>query len=297
MKRILLALSIAASALLLASAAIAAEPEASPATAPAVAPAAEVAPAAAPAPSPAEVKAPLPARNTADVGKKGSYSIGVFNPLTVALVDGLELQTQPLLFFISPNVLFRVDHGKVGDLRIAGEYGVYCPTPAMKLAQGWLFPTWGKSGNQVGWFLVPSVGIVGTVGEQKGSTFTLAMDLTVGIPLTRNDTTSIVGIAPLDDLFAPVTTGYRYRATATYDLSLLTWLRARAYLGLSLHGNNPSPITMTGGGSLDFAVGKYSRFTLGFMWWNADTQAMDQKTHAHVRSNDVFPTIDFIWAG
>ena len=29
------------------------------------------------------------ARDTADVGKQGEYSIGVFNPLTVAVTDGL----------------------------------------------------------------------------------------------------------------------------------------------------------------------------------------------------------------
>jgi hypothetical protein len=33
------------------------------------------------------------------------------------------------------------------------------------------------------------------------------------------------------------------------------------------------------------------------MWWNSDSRAIDYRTHQHVRSNDFFPTIDFIWAG
>ncbi|HEY3445554.1 MAG TPA: hypothetical protein VGK67_04275 [Myxococcales bacterium] len=297
-------LSLALATLLLAVPALAAESQAVPA--PAVDPAkpaleaqqptVPVAPPALDASADA-LKRPLPARDTADVGLKGEYSVGVFNPLKVALVDGVELQLQPLLFFVAPNVLFRVAHGEMGGFRWASEYGVYCPTPLMKLTQGYAIPTWSKGGGQVGWLLVPSVGIAGTYGKRTESTLTFAADLTVGIPLTHNDATGAGSIAPLDDLLSPVTTGLRLRVNATYDLSLLTWLRARAYLGLSLHGKNPSPITMTGGGSLDFAVGRYSRFTLGFMWWNSDSNAIDYATHQHVRSNDFFPTIDFIWAG
>ncbi|MGC4120856.1 MAG: hypothetical protein QM765_41020 [Myxococcales bacterium] len=237
------------------------------------------------------------ARDTADVGRPGEYSIGIFNPLKVGVADGVELQVQPLLFFVAPNVLFRVAHGEVGGFRWASEWGAYCPTPLMKLTQGYAFPTWAKQGGQIGWFLVPSAGIVGTYGERTGSTLTFNADLTVGIPLTHNDATGPGSIAPVDDLLAPVTTGMRFRAQATYDLALLSWLRARMYLGVSLHGKNPSPITMNGGGAFDFAVGKYSRVTLGFMWWNSDSGAIDYRTHQHVRSNDFFPTIDFIWAG
>jgi hypothetical protein len=111
----------------------------------------------------------------------------------------------------------------------------------------------------------------------------------------------MTGVTPVAELFAPVFTGFRGRLKVSYDARLgLDWLRGRLFLGMNLHGTNvdyPSPVTVNGGGGFDVAVGKYSRFTLGFIWWNADTRAIDPKTHKGVRSNDVYPTIDFIWAG
>ncbi|MBI5544990.1 MAG: hypothetical protein HY901_13955 [Deltaproteobacteria bacterium] len=240
---------------------------------------------------------PLLSRDTADVGSAGSYSIGVFNPLKVAVSDGVELQAHPLLFFVAPNLTVRIAQGELGGFRLASEYGLWCPTPLMRLTQGFLFPTWDHGSGEVGWSLVPQAGLVATRGHRASRTLTLAADIAVGIPLTRDDLTAPGGIAPLDDWLAPVTTGFRARLNVAYDVSLVSWLRGRAYLGLSLHGKNPSPVAFSGGLSLDLAVGRNSRFTLGMMWWNADTREMDLRTHQHVRSNDFFPTLDFIWAG
>lgn len=247
--------------------------------------------------SPARAQGPLLARDTADVGAPAQYQVGVFNPLKVGLVDGLELQTQPLLFFVSPNAVFRVRHGEIAGFRFVGEYGIYCPTPAMMLLQGWLFPTWSQGGGKVGWWLVPSAGLAVSRGNRLSRVLTFNLDVAAGIPLTRHDLTPLSGVAPLEDLFAPVTSGFRTRFNVTYDAALLPWLRARAYLGLSVHGANPSPVGFNGGAGFDVAVGKQSRFTLGFLWWNADTGAIDETTHERYRNNDFFPTLDFIWAG
>ena len=64
--------------------------------------------------------APRPARDTADVGKQGDYSVGIFNPLRIAILDGVELEANPLVFFVAPNVnaRFRVIGG---PLRLTAE--------------------------------------------------------------------------------------------------------------------------------------------------------------------------------
>ncbi|MFN7135389.1 MAG: hypothetical protein ACK4N5_25165, partial [Myxococcales bacterium] len=110
------------------------------------------------------------------------------------------------------------------------------------------------------------------------------------------------GIAPLDLLLAPVLTGFRGRVGALYDRPFTSWLRGRVYGDVWVHGKQVpmhalSRLTFTSGVGLDFAVGKQSRFTLGAMYWNADTAAFSLKTHTHHRSHDFFPTLDFIWAG
>lgn len=239
----------------------------------------------------------LRARETAEVGPKGSYSVGVFNPLRYALSDGFELQAHPLLFFVSPNLLARVGHGSLAGFRIAGEYGVSVPTPAMRLSQGFLFPTWDKSDRQVGWFLVPRAGLVASRAARASDVLTLRLEGAAGIPLTRNDATAFESVAPLNVLFAPVLTGWRARIGAVYDASLSPSWRLRGYADLWLHGRQPSLFTVDAGLGLDFAVGESSRVSFGAMWWNADEHEIDPATHEPVRSNLFVPTLDFIWAG
>ncbi|MGI5865757.1 MAG: hypothetical protein ACOX6T_27365 [Myxococcales bacterium] len=239
----------------------------------------------------------LSARDTAAVGPKGSYSVGVFNPLRYALSDGFELQAHPLLFFVSPNLLARVDHGALAGFRFAGEYGVSVPTPAMRLSQGYLFPSWDKSDGQIGWFVVPRAGLVASRGVRAADVLTLRLEGAAGIPLTRNDAKPIESVAPLAVLFAPALTGWRARLGAVYDASLSPSWRLRGYADLWLHGRQPSLYTVDAGLGLDFAVGRSSRVTFGVMWWNADEHEIDPATHERVRSNLFVPTLDFIWAG
>ncbi len=249
--------------------------------------------------------AQLAARDTADVGNKGDWSVGIFNPLKLGLMDGVELKTQPLAFFVAPNAMVRVAHGELGGMKLAGEYGLSLMTPAMRLTQGYLYPTWNMSENRVGWYLTPRVGIVASRGDVKQAVFTLSADVAAGIRLTRSDLTAMGGIAPLDVLMAPelsgnpkhIVTGYRVHVGGLYDRPLTDSLRMRGYLDGYLHGAQPSPFTISAGVGLDYAVGKQSRVTIGGVWYNADTGDIDLATHQHKRSNDFFPTIDFIWAG
>jgi hypothetical protein len=253
----------------------------------------------------------LTARETALVGPPGSYSVGVFNPLRAAFHHGFEIETQPLIFLISPNAVVRVAHLDRGArLRLTGEYGLSVPTFAMRLLQGHLFPTWHYGQQRVGWIVAPRAGLVGSVGDPEGHVVTLRMDLTVGVVLTHTDTMPLDTYAPLELLFAPVTGGYRGRLGAIYDRKLSPRWRLRGYADLYLHGSgelhdrgdspfgsSPHATTRLGLGA-DVALGwrRTNRLTFGVAWWNYAQHEIDPNTFEARRSNDIFPTVDFIWA-
>jgi len=240
----------------------------------------------------------LPARDTADGGPKGSWSVGLFNPGRYALTDGIELQAHPLVFFVAPNAVVRIAHAELAGFRLTGEYGLSGPTPAMRLSQGFLFPAWDRSPEKrIGWFVVPRAGLVASRGALSSRVLTFRADVAYGVRLSRNDATPLGGVAPLDLLFAPVLSTYRARAGVVYDVGLSNRFRLRGEADLWLHGEQPSPVTVSAGLGLDIGIGDSSRLTFGLMWWNADTNAIDYETHERVRSNDFLPTLDFIWAG
>ncbi|HET6151223.1 MAG TPA: hypothetical protein VFH68_27045 [Polyangia bacterium] len=261
------------------------------------------------APRPAGADQP-PARETALVAQRGTYSVGVFNPLRIAVAHRVELEAQPLVFLVAPHLIARVSHLEIGDrLRLTGEYGLSLPTLAMKLLQGHLFPSWDNGEGRVGWIVAPRAGIVASIGDPWLDVFTVRVDLTVGVVLSHTDTMPLDTYAPVELLFAPVTSGYRGRAGALYDRRLGRRWRARGYADLyltgsgELHdpGDNPlrgSPrLTTRVGAGVDLALGHRlkNRLTFGVAWWNYYQHEIDPVTFETRRSNDVFPTIDFIW--
>ncbi len=159
-----------------------------------------------------------PARETALVADKGKYSMGVFNPLRIAVTNRIELEAHPLVFLVSLNFVVRVAHVEIGDrLHITGEYGLSVPTLAMKLLQGHLFPSWALGKGRVGWLIAPRAGLVASLGDPWLDVVTIRVDLTVGVVLSHTDTMPLDTYAPLELLFAPVTGGYRGRVGAIYD--------------------------------------------------------------------------------
>ncbi|MHB8878566.1 MAG: hypothetical protein ACYC8T_33120 [Myxococcaceae bacterium] len=234
------------------------------------------------------------ARETAQVGKKWDYSVGVFAPLTLAIADGLELRTHPLLFLVSPNLDVRKSHWVGERWQVAGEYGVSLPTPAMRLSQGYLFPT---TGERIGWFLVPHIGAVASRGDLDANVLTISADLAVGLPLSKNDVGPRETWAFLETELAPVMSKYRFRFGGLYDYRLSERWRLRGYADIFVTGATPSPLTFRAGANAEFRVGKSSRVSFGGVWWNSDQHAIDHKTMQPVRSNDFLPTLDFIWAG
>ena len=247
--------------------------------------------------SPEESSPTLRARDTAELGPKGSWSIGLFDPAKLSLSDQVEFEVHPILFPVAPNLVLRVGHGSAGAWRFAGEYGVSMPTPALGLFKGFLFPSWDKSNGQIGWFVVPSLGLVASRPFREADALTLRLDGALGIPLSRNDATALMSVAPLNVLLAPVFSGWRARLGALYDLSLHPRWRIRAWVNLWTHGAQPSYFTTEAGLGVDLRIGRYSRLTLGAAWWNDDEHEIDAKTHERVRSNSFWPSLDFIWAG
>lgn len=236
----------------------------------------------------------LAARESAALLPKGSYSVGIFAPLEYVVAEGVELQTFPLVFFISPNLAAKVRHFESGAWTISGQYALSVPTPAMLLSRGYLFPT---RGTEIGWYLVPRAGLLVSHGQPERNILTLAAEFAVGVPLSSSEVTPMGAPAPLDMLFAPVTAGWRGRLGFIEDLSWTEALRTRIYGDLYLHRADPSAFTLRAGVAADLRVGKSSRISAGVVWWNSRQGALDPATGLPVRSNDLYPTVDLIIAG
>ncbi|MDQ3267072.1 MAG: hypothetical protein M3Y59_26035 [Myxococcota bacterium] len=255
-------------------------------------------------------ESPLVARETADVLPAGRWQMGVFNPLQVGLGGGFELQAHPLLFLVSPNVVMRKQQAAVGDWTFTGELGLSMPTLAMRLTRGFLFP----EAAEIGWTLVPRVGVMASFrpgsaplaeGEapniqdpwrREAQVLTLSVDLAYGFELTEGEVGPLGTYAPLEMLLAPALADYRFRAGVAYDHRLLSWLRARAYADGYSHGSvTGNALTVRAGVGVDLQVGDRGRFTLGAVWWNSDQGAHDELGNFH-RSNDFYPTVDFLWS-
>lgn len=265
---------------------------------------------------------PRPARDTAEVGNKGSWSVGVFNPLRIALTDRVELQTHPLAFFVAPNVDVRFAIWKPQDegLRLTAEAGLSLPTFGMRLMKGFFFPSWTTSQNDIGWMLIPRVGLLLSGRVLTHDVWTVRADAAFRLALGPNNATPLNSfLAPLDLLLAAPLTGFVSRGGVAYDHAFGERLRLRGEVNLYVtgaqgnlvvSGANVGPVAplssiyVTAHVGLDIAVFKQSRITVGALWANYDQGATEVRTGAdgfservRVRSNNFLPTIDYIWAG
>lgn len=262
---------------------------------------------------------PRPARDTAAVGKQGDYSVGIFNPLRIAIVDGIELEANPLIMFVAPNLnsRFRL---LTGAVRVTVEGGLSMPTLAMRLMKGFFFPTWATSSNDIGFMLVPRLGALVSGSVLEHSVWTARADAAFRVPLGPNSATPIHSfVTPLDILLAAPLTGFCARVGGAYDQALGDRFRLRAEANLFITGSQGnlvvngtsvgplaplSPVIITAHLGLDIAVFKQSRITVGVLWANADqghsivVPAGDGfSDRVRVRSNNFLPTLDYIWAG
>jgi hypothetical protein len=235
---------------------------------------------------------PRPARDTAFLGVERA-SVGIFAPLTYALSEHVELRAHPLLFLVAPNAVVRVTHGELDALRITGEYGVSVPTVPMRLARGYLFPTRAK----IPWMVIPSAGVIASRGDPCGSIWTASAEVAYRFRLGPSSLTATNAPAPLEMVLAPGAGGYRVRAGGAYDAAFGGRWRIRGYGDVFVWpGGVLSPVAFRLGAAADFAVADKSRFTFGAVYWNSDTGRSDLATGERLRSHDLLPTLDFIWA-
>ena len=76
----------------------------------------------------------LSPRLTADVAPRGGWSVGIFNPLRIAVTDSIELEAHPLLIAVSPHLGVRQKlWSHPSGWRVTGAYGISVPTPALRL--------------------------------------------------------------------------------------------------------------------------------------------------------------------
>jgi len=245
--------------------------------------------------------------------------VGVFNPLRLAILDGLELQTHPLVFLVAPNLDARFALVR-SSVRLTLEAGVSLPTFGLRLTKGYFFPSWATSENDIGWMLIPRAGLLLSGDVGRHDVWTLKADGAWRAPLGPNSATQLHSfLAPLDILLAAPLTGSCYRVGGAYDHALSERLRLRGELNLYATGPQGrlvvsgtdvgpipelSPLIVTAHVGLDVAVFKHSRFTVGVLWANADQGATRLVTgpdgyseRERVRGNNIVPTLDFIWAG
>jgi hypothetical protein len=252
----------------------------------------------------------LPARDTASVRPKGSWSTGIFNPTRYALSDSVELEANPLLFLVAPNAAARLALDRTGSFDVTAEVGLLVPTFGMRLMQGYFFPVWATSDSQIGWMAIPRVGLISSTRVRGEDVWTLRGDFWARIPFGRNHATPIESmVAPLDLLLAPALTGFLERVGTAYDLALGERVRVRAEANLYLTGGTPagyaplSPVYVTGHLGVDFGLGPHTRVTAGVLYANYDQGATEVvpasdgfSTRRRVRSANLLPTLDFIWS-
>ncbi len=242
----------------------------------------------------------LEARDQARTAPAGRWTAGVWSPLRYAVNDRVELAAHPLLFFAAPHLEASVRHLQAGPWQLTGQYGLALPSPAMRLLQGHLFPSWERGGGEVGWTLVPRVGLLASHGSER-AVLTARAEVAVGVPLVATDARPLESLAPLDLVFDPVLAGYRGRLGALFDRALGQRLRWRVSADLYLHGVDEdhtrgflSRLTVRAGLGLDLALGARTRLVLGVYAWNDYQHAVDEAGRP-VRSNLLLPVIDLRW--
>lgn len=285
----------------------------------------------------AAVAADFPARETADVGNKlpnnnPAWQIGIFNPLRIAVADGIELEMHPLVFLTAPNLDVRVAHlrGSTGELRLTGEYGLSFPTGGLRLqkpfgVKGDLLPSCKVAANNPNlqtwcdlapWTLVPHVGLVlsGGIGQfaaQNGeifelATWTIRADVAKGFPLSGQAIRPLETWAPIDVALAPSLGYTRVQVRGQWDERVLDWLRVRGELGgyfvTQPEDADRSPFTFSAYVGADLRTSTHTRVTAGVFYWNSDRHQVVVQTGAdgfaevvRQRSHEFWPTVDFIW--
>lgn len=239
------------------------------------------------------------------------FSIGVLDPLRIAVRSDLELSVHPILFLpVSPNAGLRVAWVRRRHFVLTGEYGLSMSTGLLRVSKGFLFPSWKTSDNDIGWVLVPDVGVAATwtfCNTLAPNALTARIDTAIGVPLGRNDATPLDTYAPLELALAPVTSGLRSHAGLQYDWALWHAVHARFgadvfYVGAVTDQAPPkSPFTLDARLALDIYPSQAVRLSFGVIAYDYDQRRSEVQRGADgralrvdVRSRELWPTFDLV---
>ena len=273
-----------------------------------------------PTPQPV-AKAGLQARESAKVRKKGSWSVGIFNPLEWSLSDTVAVRAHPWPVLRPVTIDVRVAHMR-GAWSVTGEYGLALPglgnygamplgvkgdlVPSCKVAAH--DPSKESNCHAPGFGIVPRVALVASTGTQH--VLTTRLDFAIRAPIGREGQ-PLDALPNLDLAWAAAQNGWRARLGGRYDMAISKRLRWASEGNIFLikpqaaqgTGTARSPLTLSMWTGVDIAVGSDSRFTIGAIYYNSDqrrTEMVDKGDYSvrePVRSHDIYPTIDFIWSG
>jgi hypothetical protein len=291
------------------------------------------------APKPQTPGTDFPAREEAAVAKPGSWSVGLFNPLRIAVRKGMELELHPLLLAAAPHIGLRWAHVEpdgIGEVRVTGEYGLTLPTPAFRNAKplgirGDLVPsckvaehegnaTYDQWCSQLGWVVVPRVGVAisgglteadphggaNALASAERATWTLRAGVTKGSVLAGEAMQSLDAWAPVNVAFAPLLGGLRIHLGAQWDHLVLPRMRLRGEANgywLSPPDNGDiSPWVGSAYLGCDFRTSAHTRITAGAFYWNSDMHEIAVSkgddgfgVAERVRTHELWPTVDFVW--
>ncbi len=256
-------------------------------------------------------------RETSFAPAAGHWSVGVFNPLSIQISDDWSLRTHPLAFLAAPHLEAQQSWITGDDWALRGVYGLAVPSWATQFEppfglRGYLAPLClvseaeperGGKCEQDGWVLAPKLGAQYSRGSRW--VLTVEADLAVGVLVSGERPRPLDTYAPLELLFAPMTHQYRAHAGARVSGLLSPQLVAMAEVDLYRVGavDSQSPWTFSLYAGLDWLFTRTFRATAGVIYWNDDQGAMVLTKDAGgfsrkemVRSHDVYPTFDLIWA-
>ena len=268
----------------------------------------------------------LTERESALTPPKGSWSIGLFNPLSIQLSKKMGLTLHPIALIAAPHFTLTHQWYQKGKYTLTGLYGL--ASPSWSLQHGLPFgvagffgpsclvkeaePTRGDSCQKSGLGVTPKLG--GRLSKARTrSVWTLEFDLAVGLLLSGDRPAPLQTHPPLEQLYSPLTNTYRahiggrfaYEVRSTLSLATeldLYWVGEPGSQG-EVAGPAVSPITFSSYLGMDWMLTQHLTLTTGVMYWNSDQLSINfQETSdgyqqkVRVRSHDLWPTFDLIWS-
>jgi hypothetical protein len=249
----------------------------------------------------------------------------VLNPLRLGL-GPIELELHPLVALVAPHVDVRfplLRAPSAGALRATGLVGLALPTGGFRLAKplgvrGDLVPSCkvtqaeperGDSCDEPPWVVVGKLGAMASIGldvrdGQEWGVLTAKVEVAKGLNVSGDDVLPLDAWAPVNVKLAPALGQFRAELSLAYDQAVLDDLRLRLELaGYYVDRDDTlSPWSTSLHVSADLRTSRHTRVTLGLIWWTADTHErvidIDAEgfAHAHyIRSNEFWPTLDFLW--